>query len=46
LCGSRTTLEAAVPALARLRITVFGDWPYLYDGARPLAQHVETVTLV
>lgn len=27
------TLEAAVPALARLRITVFRDWPYLYDGS-------------
>ena len=22
----------ALPALARLRITVFRDWPYLYDG--------------
>ena len=25
-------LSAALPALARLRITVFRDWPYLYDG--------------
>ena len=25
-------LRAALPALARLRITVFRDWPYLYDG--------------
>ena len=25
-------LEAALPALARLRLTVFRDWPYLYDG--------------
>ena len=27
-----TTLDAALPDLARLRITVFRDWPYLYDG--------------
>ncbi|MGE5512768.1 MAG: GNAT family N-acetyltransferase [Bacteroidota bacterium] len=26
-------LEAAIPALARLRIAVFRDWPYLYDGS-------------
>lgn len=26
-------LEAAVPALASLRISVFCDWPYLYDGS-------------
>lgn len=25
-------LEAALPELARLRIAVFRDWPYLYDG--------------
>jgi GNAT superfamily N-acetyltransferase len=25
-------LEAALDDLARLRITVFRDWPYLYDG--------------
>lgn len=26
-------LEAALPELARLRITVFREWPYLYDGS-------------
>ena len=26
------SLTQALPALARLRITVFRDWPYLYDG--------------
>jgi GNAT superfamily N-acetyltransferase len=26
-------LAAALPDLARLRISVFRDWPYLYDGA-------------
>ncbi|MCB6178933.1 GNAT family N-acetyltransferase [Rhodobacter sp. Har01] len=26
------SLEAALDDLARLRITVFRDWPYLYDG--------------
>ncbi|MCA1775426.1 MAG: GNAT family N-acetyltransferase, partial [Loktanella sp.] len=25
-------LEAALPDVARLRIAVFRDWPYLYDG--------------
>ncbi|MCP5395811.1 MAG: GNAT family N-acetyltransferase [Sphingomonadaceae bacterium] len=25
-------LEAALPALAELRIAVFAEWPYLYDG--------------
>lgn len=25
-------LATALPALAQLRITVFRDWPYLYDG--------------
>jgi GNAT superfamily N-acetyltransferase len=27
-----TDFHAALPSLARLRITVFRDWPYLYDG--------------
>ncbi|WP_108485554.1 GNAT family N-acetyltransferase [Oceaniglobus ichthyenteri] len=27
-----TDVEAALDDLARLRITVFRDWPYLYDG--------------
>lgn len=27
-----TALSTALPALARLRIEVFRDWPYLYDG--------------
>ncbi len=31
LTGS--VLEKALPALARLRITVFRDWPYLYEGS-------------
>lgn len=26
-------LKAALPGLARLRIIVFRDWPYLYDGS-------------
>ena len=26
------SLKTALPELARLRITVFRDWPYLYDG--------------
>jgi GNAT superfamily N-acetyltransferase len=26
-------MQAALPDLARLRITVFRKWPYLYDGA-------------
>lgn len=30
LTGS--ALADAVPELARLRMTVFRDWPYLYDG--------------
>lgn len=30
LTGAR--LRAALPDLARLRIAVFRDWPYLYDG--------------
>ena len=28
-----TALQAALPDLARLRIAVFRDWPYLYDGS-------------
>jgi len=31
LTGS--ALAAALPAVARLRIAVFRDWPYLYDGS-------------
>ena len=27
-----TTLTEALPQVARLRIAVFRDWPYLYDG--------------
>jgi GNAT superfamily N-acetyltransferase len=27
-----SALQNALPALARLRITVFREWPYLYDG--------------
>ncbi len=26
-------IEAIIPALAELRVTVFRDWPYLYDGS-------------
>ena len=29
---SGADLEAALDAVAQLRITVFRDWPYLYDG--------------
>lgn len=29
----RADLEAAVDDLARLRISVFREWPYLYDGS-------------
>jgi GNAT superfamily N-acetyltransferase len=29
---ARGALDAALPELARLRIAVFADWPYLYDG--------------
>ena len=28
-----TALAAHLPELARLRLTVFRDWPYLYDGS-------------
>lgn len=31
LCGS--ALADALPAVARLRIAVFREWPYLYDGS-------------
>jgi GNAT superfamily N-acetyltransferase len=27
-----TAVRAAIPELARLRVAVFRDWPYLYDG--------------
>jgi GNAT superfamily N-acetyltransferase len=30
---TRDGLKAALPQLARLRIAVFRDWPYLYDGS-------------
>lgn len=41
-------LAAALPDLARLRIAVFRDWPYLYDGdaayeERYLAHYAESV---
>ena len=26
-------LEAVIPDLARLRISIFRDWPYLYEGS-------------
>jgi GNAT superfamily N-acetyltransferase len=29
-----TELEAELDGVARLRITVFRDWPYLYDGSQ------------
>jgi GNAT superfamily N-acetyltransferase len=32
-------LVRALPALARLRITVFRDWPYLYEGTLEYEQH-------
>jgi GNAT superfamily N-acetyltransferase len=31
--GDRPAREAALEDLARLRIAVFRDWPYLYDGS-------------
>ncbi len=31
LTGER--LHGVLPELARLRMTVFRDWPYLYDGS-------------
>jgi GNAT superfamily N-acetyltransferase len=30
---SGSALSTAIPELARLRIAVFRDWPYLYDGS-------------
>jgi GNAT superfamily N-acetyltransferase len=36
LTGER--LKQALPALARLRIAVFRDWPYLYDGTMDYEQ--------
>ena len=33
LAGRRRLLEAVLDEVARLRITVFRDWPYLYDGS-------------
>jgi GNAT superfamily N-acetyltransferase len=32
-------LQRLLPALARLRITVFRDYPYLYDGSLDYEQH-------
>lgn len=32
-------LVRALPELAKLRITVFRDWPYLYDGTIEYEQH-------
>jgi GNAT superfamily N-acetyltransferase len=32
-------LAAALPALARLRLTVFRAWPYLYDGTEACEAH-------
>jgi len=45
LAGS--DLQQALPGLARLRIEVFRDWPYLYDGTadyeeKYLARYAET----
>lgn len=37
LTGS--ALADAVPELARLRMTVFRDWPYLYDGTLAYEQN-------
>ena len=33
-----TALTAALPDLARLRIAVFREWPYLYDGSADYEQ--------
>lgn len=33
LTGRQPALAAAIPDLARLRITVFREYPYLYDGS-------------
>jgi GNAT superfamily N-acetyltransferase len=38
-------LVAAIPALARLRMTVFRDYPYLYDGSEAYeAEYLRTYT--
>ena len=38
-------LAAHIPALARLRITVFRDYPYLYDGSEAYeAEYLRTYT--
>ena len=38
-------LAAQIPALARLRITVFRDYPYLYDGSEAYeAEYLRTYT--
>lgn len=37
LCGGE--LAEALPAVARLRIEVFRDWPYLYDGNYAYEKH-------
>jgi GNAT superfamily N-acetyltransferase len=37
LTGS--ALQSALPALAMLRITVFREWPYLYDGSLEYEQN-------
>ncbi|WP_394701470.1 hypothetical protein [uncultured Roseibium sp.] len=41
------SLKAALPALAGLRISVFRQWPYLYDGSldyeeKYLARYADT----
>lgn len=36
---SGADLEAALNDMARLRITVFRDWPYLYDGTLDYERH-------
>ncbi|SDB44828.1 GNAT family N-acetyltransferase [Belnapia rosea] len=39
-----TALQAALPALSRLRIAVFAEWPYLYDGdAAHEAEYLQTL---
>jgi len=37
--SDRADLEAALDDLARLRIAVFREWPYLYDGSLAYEQH-------
>jgi GNAT superfamily N-acetyltransferase len=34
-----TARAAALPALARLRMAVFREWPYLYDGTLDYEEH-------